>query len=198
MGVQMKWLFLAGLLGQMPFEGFSLAAEPVGTAVVDAEYNRLADRLARLAKKGHWTGAERVYRQLSQLGRPLAHPELLTCAEVERRAGNMQATYDCLRQAAKVEGTREVIDWLVSLEEQTGRVRIVLRDGESPELVPAAPLFLPEQQAALSLANQRLREQRNFEGRLPVGRYSLGPEEFRVQSAEATQVGPASDPAGAR
>ena len=158
--------------------------------VLDAEYNRLSDKLSRLVKRGHWEGADRVFRQIVALNRPLALPELLTCAEIERRAGNLQGTYDCLRGAAKLNGTREVIDWLVALEEQTGRVRIVLERGQRADLEAEGPVFLPEHQKAIDFAGQVLSDRRTFEGRLPVGRYTGSAQGFEVVAAQEAYVGP--------
>ena len=190
----MRVLLAAIVAGSVSLSLTSMAGVPahevsVSNDVTTAEYNRLSDRLSRLVKKGQWAGADRIYRELKELNLPLSFSELLICAELERRAGDLQSTYECLRSAAKVEGTREVIDWLVTLEENTGEVKIYLERGQSGELLAAQPVFLPEHQAALDFAAMRLSSTRQFEGRLPVGSYSIGELQFEVTKEGDVEVG---------
>lgn len=156
--------------------------------VASAEYNRLSERLSRLAKKGHWGGADRIYRDLRALDSALSYRDLFIGAQVERRRGNVQAAYKCLRDAAKIEGTREVIDWLVALEEQYGPVSVTLERQADSRLVPEGPMFLPEHQKAIDYAQSLLLANRAFEGLLPVGGYTVGGQRIEVRANEVQQV----------
>ena len=153
-------------------------------AVLEAEYLRLSDRLSRMARKGQWAGADRIYRKIQALGVSLSFRDLVVGAQVERNAGNIQATYECLREAAKIEGTREVIDWLVALDGQTGEVHLSLGQSSFQELSTSQPAFLPEHQQAVAFAQAALKERGVFIGRLPVGAYTLGQRSFEVVSGE--------------
>ena len=152
----------------------------VAQAEVEAEFHRLSDRLEKLVKRNHWAGADRIYRQLRDLGIELSLSQLLIGAQLERKKGDVAASYECLRKIARKEGSREVIDWLVALDQNYGRVRLRFHKTLKAELQIEGALFLPDQQAALSHAQGVLEEAGRFEGFLPVGRYRLGGQNFEV------------------
>ena len=116
----------------------------------------------------------------------LAFSELLIGAQVYRSRGNVGASYEALKRAARTNGTREVIDWLVAIDEQYGRVELrVPTSRKQPSgsrlVLHGAGLLLPDQIAAVDFANQALGQEGAFLGLLPVGKYRLDGTEFAVK-----------------
>jgi hypothetical protein len=151
-----------------------------------AEYNRLADRLHYLAKKNNSKATTKIYLELAALGFPLSYADLLIGAQVFRSMGDVGASYACLEKAAKIQGTREVIDWLVAIDSQYGRVKLQVQDGMLRAIDPEIPVILPDQKAAIALAQASLEENGQFNGFLPRGTYRLADQRFEVRSGKHT------------
>jgi len=176
-------------------EGVDLSAPKASqvTAFKKAEYNRIAERMRRMSAKGNQKATNRLFAQLEELGVPLAFAELLIGAQVYRSRGNVAAAYDALKLAARTNGTREVIDWLVAIDEQFGRVD--LRVGSSKKQADATRLtssggglLLPDQKAAIAFANKKLVNEGVFQGLLPLGSYRLDGVAFVVQKKGQVQA----------
>jgi hypothetical protein len=147
-----------------------------------AEYSRLQDRLQYLSKKNNMNATRKIYQKLEALGLPLGHTELLIGAQLHRHDGNVAAAYSCLTQAARIEGTREVIDWLVGIDQQYGRVLLHVMKGFGEGVLPANAVIFPDQKAAIAFANKEIDEKLAFDGFLPHGVYTLNGQSFEVSA----------------
>jgi hypothetical protein len=151
-----------------------------------AEYQRLADRLHYLVKKNNGKATRKIYLELAALGLPLSYADLLIGAQVHRAQGNVQGAYLCLQEAARMRGTREVIDWLVAIDTQYGRVELAVENGMPRVLKPERVPILPDQKAAIELAQALIGESGTFEGFLPRGVYTLAEQRFELRSGRHT------------
>lgn len=147
-----------------------------------AEYSRLTDRLRYLSKKNNVNATRKIYTDLEALGMPLAYADLIIGAQLFRSEGNIAASYLRLTQAARIEGTREVIDWLVGIDSEYGRVILRVEKGLEEGLGNEQAIILPDKKAALNYANSELSKNLMFEGFLPRGSYTLANQSFEVRT----------------
>ncbi len=161
------------------------ADAPVGTEeaaseMTVAEYHQLSDQLKKLANRQAWSGAARKFDELQALGLPLKYDQWLTGAMAARYLGDTQAAYERLTQAAKLDGTHEVVDWLWTLDTTFGRVSL-FTDAKKPELTVAIMPLMPDQRASVERAQAAVLETGTFRGMLPAGEYTLSGHTFEVQ-----------------
>jgi hypothetical protein len=161
-----------------------LAAPVYAGEVEDAEHIRLTEEMRRLSKRNAWKGVEAAYLELELLrdkrGVALSYEDYWLGAQSARAIGDINAVYARLKDAAKVEGTREVIEWLSDLDANYGQVRLESKKKEAVELAPAAMPFAPDQRAAIEAAQLQVTERGEYQGLLPKGSYSFGPEALDV------------------
>ncbi len=166
----------------------SLALSTSASAVTaeEAEEIRLTEEMRALARRNIWVGVDRMYRALVELGAELTGTQHLEGAYAAQDLGEIQACYDRLRAAARMEPTREVIDWLWAIDTQYGQVEITATIGAQLS-VSEQPLEAVKrkavEEAALSLA-----EEGRFVGMLPAGEYLVGSEVMQVTSGRRTAL----------
>ena len=152
--------------------------------VEDAEHIRLTEEMRRLSKRNAWKGVEAAYIELEVLRDkrevPLTYEDYWLGAQSARAMGDINAVYRRLKLAAKTDGTREVIEWLSDLDGNYGQVDIVSRKKEDVTLAPAAMPFAPDQRAAIEAAQAQVVAAGKYQGLLPKGDYSFGPEALTV------------------
>ncbi len=144
------------------------------------EFHQLADQLKKLAARQAWGGAARKFAELEAIGLPLTYDQWLAGAMAARFLGDTQAAYERLTEAAKLDGTHEVVDWLWTLDTNFGRVKL-FTDAKKPELVVAAMPLMPDQRASVEHAQAQVLESGAFLGMLPAGEYTLSGHTFEVQ-----------------
>ena len=116
-----KPLLMAGLLVLAALPGTASAKD-----AVEAEHERLSDEIEKLAQRQVWSGVERKFEELEGLESvQLTFDDLLHGAHAARELGDVAAAYERLKQAAKVEGTKEVVDWLWDIDQNYGFVELV-------------------------------------------------------------------------
>ena len=163
-----------------------LLASPIayGGEVEDAEHVRLTEEMRRLSKRNAWKGVEAAYVELEVLRDKrdvaLTYEDYWLGAQAARAMGDINAVYGRLKLAAKVDGTREVIEWLSDLDANYGQVVIESKKKEDVALAPAAMPFAPDQRAAIEAAQAMVAEDGEYEGLLPKGEYNFGPEILTV------------------
>ncbi len=177
------------------------AAEAAGEAEISraaqAEYYRLHDECQKLARRQVWAGVERLYLEMEATGAVLDYDDYLAGAMAARDAGDVLLAYERLTEAAKLNGTREVIDWLWSIDTAYGRVELRTEPLGSAELSVAAMPMLPDQRAAVEAAQRQLKESGTYTGMLPAGTYTFAGQEFTVTPGPKEVmilVRPAEDP----
>jgi hypothetical protein len=145
-----------------------------------AEYYRLHDECRKLARRQVWPGVERLYLEMEATGAVLVYEDYLAGAMAARDAGDVLLAYERLTAAAKLNGTREVIDWLWSIDTAYGRVELRTEPLGPAELSVAAMPMLPDQRAAIEAAQRQLQEGGSYSGMLPAGTYTFAGQEFTV------------------
>ncbi len=167
---------------------FLLLASPMAYAgeVEDAEHIRLTEEMRRLSKRNAWKGVEAAFLELEVLRDKrdvvLTYEDYWLGAQSARAMGDINAVYGRLKLAAKVEGSREVIEWLSDLDGNYGQVDIASKKKADVTLTPAAMPFAPDQRAAIEAAQAAVVEEGEYEGLLPKGEYSFGPETINVEA----------------
>jgi hypothetical protein len=147
---------------------------------VRAEYFRLHDEMLKLAKRQVWTGVARLYEKVEVLEVPLTYDDYVAGAMAARHEGEVLEAYERLTSAAKIDGTREVIDWLWSIDTAYGRVRLGTEPlGPATLTVEQMPM-LPDQRAAVEAAQRRLEDGGSYDGMLPEGTYTFAGQTFSV------------------
>lgn len=145
-----------------------------------AEYYRLHDECRKLARRQVWPGVARLYLEMEATGAALVYEDFLAGAMAARDAGDVLLAYERLTAAAKLNGTREVIDWLWSIDTAYGRVELRTEPLGPTELSVAAWPMLPDQRAAIEAAQRQLSTSGSYIGMLPAGTYTFSSQEFTV------------------
>jgi len=147
----------------------------------DAELNRLRELLSRHYKYETWVGVENIYNQMKDLNKRsdlLTVDDHLKGAMASSSFGNIEETMSRLELALELENNSSVLQWMDNLEKNTGKVSLALE--KQQVLINQESLFSPEMVQAISFANQELNDEGVFKGRLPIGAYVYGSQEFEV------------------
>lgn len=158
-------------------------AEPVVemTPAIQAEYWRLHDEMQKLAKRQVWPGVARLYNEMAALdGVVLTYDDFVAGAMAARHEGDVLEAYERLTAAAKLEGTREVIEWLWSIDTAYGRVTLVTDPPGAANLTIETMPMLPDQRAAVEAARRQVEEAGAYDGMLPEGTYTFADQTFTV------------------
>ena len=153
---------------------------PADDPAVMAEYYRLHDEMQKLAKRQVWSGVSRYYTEMEALGVPLDYDDYVAGALAARHEGEVMLAYDRLQEAARIEGTREVIEWLWSIDTAYGRVTLATEPLEPSTLEVAQLPMLPDQRAAVEAAMRQVEETGAYDGMLPEGDYTFAGQLFTV------------------
>ena len=153
-----------------------------------AEAVRLEEELRALAQRQAWAGVERVYDLLERRGVVLDYEDLVYGAQAARYAGRVEEARDRLVAAAKLRGSREVIDSLAAIDATYGTVQL-MGPRRPPALFEAVdPPFDPDQRAALAAARAEVTLTGGFTGLLPRGSYLFGEQRFVVEPGIAVRI----------
>jgi hypothetical protein len=162
----------------------ALAGDPAALA----EQVRLTEEMHGLAARHAWAGVERLYEELEARGVVFGYDDLLAGAQAARSAGRMGVARERLLAAARIRGTREVVDWLAAIDASYGAVVLVgLRRTAAALVVEDAP-FDPDQRAALDAARAELAATGSFDGLLPRGSYRFADQAFTVEPGIAVRI----------
>jgi hypothetical protein len=164
----------------------------VGTAhatdVGEAEHIRLSGDIDQLAGRQLWPGVEKKFLELEKLGVEMSYDDLMHGAYAARALGNTQNAYDRLKIAAKIKGTREVVDWLFTIDANYGQVHLIATPPRGVALVPTELPFDPDQRLCVEGSVERVRKEGTFDGLLPRGNYTFAGQEFRVEPGIAVRI----------
>jgi hypothetical protein len=170
----------------LAFAALLLASPVFAGEVEDAEHIRLTEEMRRLSKRNAWKGVEAAFVELEQLrdkrGVELSYEDYWLGAQSARAMGDINAVYNRLKAAAKADGTREVIEWLSDLDANYGQVTLESKKKEEVALTPAAMPFAPDQRAAIEAAQALIASDGEYQGLLPKGAYTFGPEAITVEA----------------
>lgn len=164
---------------------FSNPAPPHAEQV--AENARLSETMRRYSLRDAWAGVETAYQHMLDLEVEPAFHDHVRAAHAAASVGDINALRERLQRAHAQQESREVIEWMWSLDHAYGRVSLAT-DGEG--LKPAVRPFNPTAAKSIDLARSVLDSTGVYEGLLPIGDYSLGSHAFSVeaQTAEPLRV----------
>jgi hypothetical protein len=151
-----------------------------GDDVAEAEHNRVADEMERLAERKIWAGVERKFTELEGLDASMTLDDLLIGAHAARELGNVASASMRLKDAAQIKATKEVVDWLWDIDNNYGHVDLVAVPARSAELLVVTMPFDPNQRRAVDAAVKRSKQDGAFRGLLPSGGYSFAGQKFEV------------------
>ncbi len=175
----------------------AVAAEPKADAkdksganaeVSDAEHVRLSSEIKQLATRQAWAGVEKKYEELEKLGFDLDFDDLLHGAYAARALGDAQSAYDRLQIAAKLKGTKEVVDWLYAIDTDYGRVELIATPPRGITLEAELMPFDPDQRTCVTTAISDVTHDGEFLGLLPKGKYMFAGTAFEVQPGIAVRI----------
>ncbi len=148
----------------------------------EAEHARLSDEMERLSQRQIWAGVDKTFHKLVRLDVPLTEKDYLTGAYAARELGDVLTVRARLKEAARLHGTREVVDWLWDIDNNYARVELVSVPPRSTTLEPATMPFDPNQRKAVEAAARSVEDDGLFVGMLPRGEYSFSGQRFSVES----------------
>lgn len=164
----------------------------LGTAraadALEAEHVRLSGDIEQLANRQLWAGVEKKLAELAKLGVEPSYEDLIHGAYAARALGNAQNAYDRLKVAARIKGTREVVDWLYTIDANYGHVELVATPPRGVTLAVAEVPFDPDQRVAVEAAADRVKKEGKFSGLLPRGSYTYAGQAFTVEPGIAVRI----------
>ncbi len=175
--------------------GLLLLLDPVVPAfatdpatVNEGEHVRLSSEIKQLATRQAWSGVEKKFEELEKLGVELTFDDLLHGAYAARALGDAQGAYDRLKVAAKLKGTKEVVDWLYTIDTGYGRVELLATPPRGITLEAELMPFDPDQRTSVATAMASVTREGEFLGLLPKGKYTFAETEFEVTPGIAVRI----------
>ena len=156
--------------------------------VVDAERTRISGEMDKLVQRQVWAGVERKFAELEALEVDLSVDDYLNGATAARELGDVQSTYLRLKAAARIKGSKEIVDWLWDIDNNYGHVELVSVPARSAELTVATPPFDPNQRKALDAAVRMAKQDGVFDGMLPKGDYVFAGQKFSVEPGISVRI----------
>lgn len=164
----------------------SLFASPAWAGEVEhAEHTRVSEEMRKLAQRNAWGAVESQFQKLVALqasGEVLSVMELSLGIQAAQNLGDITAARARLAQAIKIQPTPEFQGALNDIDANYGHVKLAYdkRYGSDRTIVAAVPPFAPDQRAAIAIANNIVLAERDYDGLLPAGDYTVGTHGFAV------------------
>ncbi len=158
------------------------------TAEARAEANRLGDDLEKLAKRQVWSGVEKKYRELESLGVPLEQQDYLYGAYAARELGDVASAYVRLQAAAKLGGSKEIVDWLWDIDHSYGNVELMMVPARAVDLIPEEMPLDPNQRKAIEAAVRAAKDDGVYRGLLPRGKYTFAGQPFSAEPGVSVRI----------
>jgi hypothetical protein len=183
----LRWGVVAALMAALL--GEARAEDPApDPQTVAAEHARLSDEMETLASRQIWSGVDKTFRKLDRLGTELSEKDYLHGAYAARELGDVLSVYERLKAAARIHGTREIVDWLWDIDNNYGRVELVTVPPRATTLEAATMPFDPNQRKAVEAAIASTSADGLFYGMLPRGDYSFSGQAFHVEAGVAVRI----------
>jgi hypothetical protein len=167
----------------------ALAASPARAVdALEAEHIRISGDIEQLATRQLWVGVEKKFAELKKLGVEPSFDDLVHAAYAARALGNAQNAYDRLKVAARINGTREIVDWLFTIDANYGQVQLVATPPRGVSLTSTELPFDPDQRVAVDAAIEHVKREGSFSGLLPRGSYTFAGQPFTVEPGIAVRI----------
>ncbi|MDP2311454.1 MAG: hypothetical protein Q8P41_01000 [Pseudomonadota bacterium] len=166
--------------------------------VEKAEHTRVGEEMRKLASRNAWPAVEASFDRLEELekkGEVITYKEFMLGAEAARALGDMTASRARVQRAAKLDSTKEALDWLADVDKNYGSVDISFdaKYTGARTLVPSVPPFAPDQRASITYAVAQIDAGKAYTGLLPAGEYTIGEQKVTVAIGDkvaALRLGP--------
>jgi cellobiose-specific phosphotransferase system component IIB len=156
--------------------------------VAEAEHERLAEEMKQLAERRVWSGVERNFQELLQLGVALTIDDYLQGAYAARELGDVKAVHERLSAAARLKSRKDVVDWLWDIDNNYGVVELIATSGRHATLEAAEMPFDPNQRKAVEQAIELADKENQFIGMLPKGNYNFAGQAFSVDAGLSVRI----------
>ncbi|MCO4745418.1 MAG: hypothetical protein KC912_11565 [Proteobacteria bacterium] len=165
-------------------EGVDALSDPTRAV---ATYRQMGWEMHQLAKRDAWTGVERSYVRMVELGLDLSHEDHVLGATSASGMGNAAETLARLKRAHAAGESRAVIEWMYRLDTKYGAVKIIDERKRPATLESSETHFMPDANKAVQFAIAEV-EDGVFEGLLPAGTYRYGRDEIVVSPDEPAEL----------
>jgi hypothetical protein len=158
-----------------------------------AEVARLEEELVKLAQRNTWTGVDRTYRRLLEVGASLPAQDHYLGAQAALGRGDTLLGWHRLRRAERADPgvdtiQRDAHDAAVrearAIGDRYGLVSIYVGEGSVPVLFRETMPFAQQERDSIIAAQRAISEMRAYRGFLPVGSYAIDAVKFDVASSE--------------
>ena len=156
--------------------------------VAEAEHERLAEEMKQLAERRVWSGVERDFQELLQLGVALTLDDYLQGAYAARELGDVKAVHERLSAAARLKSRKDVVDWLWDIDNNYGVVELIATSGRHATLTAAEMPFDPNQRKSVEQAIDIADKENQFLGMLPKGTYTFAGQKFSVDAGLSVRI----------
>jgi hypothetical protein len=156
--------------------------------VSSAEHDRIADEMEKLVQRQIWTGVEKKFQELEKLGQKMTQRDYLNGAYAARELGDVRLAYERLQAAARIEGSKEIVDWLWDIDRNYGMVELLSVPNRATILEPNELPFDPNHRKAVEAAIKVAKSDGAFHGMLPRGEYSFGGQKFQVEPGVSVHI----------
>ncbi len=163
----------------------------------EAEAYRLHQEIGKLAQRNAWSGVERTFLALVEVGLPMTLEDYQLGGLAAMQRGEMLEAKIRLQKARQAgepvlaagSPYQEVERTLEELDSRYGMVHLMALGDALPVLVRDDAPFSTNEKQAITWARQRVSENRAFMGLLPIGGYRLDSALFTVEAgAEMLEV----------
>lgn len=179
-------LFLLGALGAAAFSPPAYAGD-----VERAEHTRVSEEMRKLAQRNAWGAVEAQFQKLVVLqasGEVLTMQELQLGIQAAQNLGDITSARSRLSQVVKIDATPEFIQALADIDANYGHVNVAYdaRYGADRTIIAVVPPFAPDQRAAIAIANNIVLADKDYDGLLPAGDYTVGTHSFSIAAGKDT------------
>lgn len=148
---------------------------------VSPEARRLMENMDSLAEKNAWTGVDRNYGLLMELGEDVPFKYHMLGAEAASTQGMTYERYVRLQAAIAVQADAEVQSSVDAIVAQYCLIDLKGKERLHPKLVVQSMPFAPDQRRSIEYAQTFLEGAGSFKGMLPIGTYGVGTHEFTCE-----------------
>jgi hypothetical protein len=159
-----------------------------GADALQAEHVRLSGDIEQLATRQLWPGVEKKFAELQKLGVEMSYEDLVHGAYSARALGNAQDAYYRLKAAAKLKGSRDVVDWLYTIDANYGQVELLATPPRGVTLEVSEVPFDPDQRVCVEATVELIKKEGKFAGLLPRGAYVYAGQAFTVEPGIAVRI----------
>jgi hypothetical protein len=143
--------------------------------------------MKRLASRNAWRGVDAAYQSMEELAKKgvvLSYRDHYLGAEAARALGDINGTYNRLRNAVEVDPKDDATGWIQGIEATYRHLELSVEPKYKGEvaLAIAEPPFAPDQRLAIERAQKQVLENRGYIGLLPYGQYTFGDQSFEINS----------------